>query len=155
MICFSVNRFIEIWYDSSGFSRYHMFPVMSSAPSGKFSALSLYSFRGLSPEKHFTFTFSLDDLKKQIIYTYFSLTVHRVEGVGLLFGCCLWSTDDLQHWALWLRGLRGQRVVVRIPLLICLGTEREKRKCFLLHFLLYNCQAWMCCWFISLVLIPR
>lgn len=35
-----------------GFSLYHMFPVMSSAPRGKFNALSLYSFRGLSPEKY-------------------------------------------------------------------------------------------------------
>lgn len=33
------------------------------------------------------------------------LTVNSVEGVGIFFVGSLWSTDDLQHGALRLRGL--------------------------------------------------
>lgn len=166
------NRFVKIWYDIPGFPLYHMFPVMSSAPRGKFNALSLYSFRGLSPEKHFPFPISLgssftNDLKIiipvlllpwlnyhiGIFLNYLSLTVHCVEGVGFLFGCCFWSTDDLQHWALWLRSLRGQRVVVRIPFFICLRTGKVKRKWLFINSLLADQQYgfvnvwWVCGWF--------
>lgn len=145
-----------MWYDIPGFPLYHMFPVMSSAPRGKFNDLSLYSLRGLSPEKHFPFpislgpsfgndliriitTFAMFKLPHWLIFNYMSLTVYCVEGVGLLFGCCFWSTDDLQHWAFWLWGLRGQRVVVRISFLICLRTRRGKRLWFAYRLVLLVC----------------
>lgn len=39
-----------------------------------------------------------------------------MKGVGLFFVGSLWSADDLQHGALWLRGLRWQRIIVRVLL---------------------------------------
>lgn len=122
-----------------------MLPVMSSAPRGKFRALSLYSFRGLSPVyivhvKSITNAPLLVQLymhKHQIYKTlhimqYSSilstiLTVNSVKSVNLLFGCSLWSADDLKHGALWLGCLWGQRIIIRVPLLICLRTVKTEK----------------------------
>lgn len=59
-------------------------------------------------------TFAADDF----------LTVYSVEGVGLFFVGSLWSADDLQHRALRLGGLWGQRIIIRILLSVCLWTAQ-------------------------------
>lgn len=48
--------------------------------------------------------------------------MHGVEGVGLLFVRSFWPADDLQHGALGLRRLRGQRIVVWVLLSVRLRT---------------------------------
>lgn len=53
-----------------------------------------------------------------------SLTVHGVEGVGLFFVGGFRPADDLQHGALRLRGLRGQRIVIRVLLSVRLRAAR-------------------------------
>lgn len=133
--------------------QYHMFPVMSSAPSGRLRALSAYSLRGLSPGDtnrlflcHLRLDYKLDKWTEDIIRwqnllhtvclfggirlasdhrckgIFLKLTVHSMEGVGLFFVGGLWSADDLQHGALWLGGLRWQRIIVWVLLSVCLWT---------------------------------
>lgn len=137
---------------------YHMLPVINSAPRGKFRALSLYNFLGLSPRNKQSnqsvmrnnIVFSTLKMKRysllpcQMAHQHIldvSLTVDRVEGVCILFIGGLGPADDLEHGALGLGCLGGKGVVVWVLIFVCLRTAAKMEKKHTTPYLIFlqNC----------------